>query len=473
MSEALVHAVAVAGGGPTGLMLAAELALAGIDVGTVERRAGRELDGARAGGLHARTIELLDQRGVADRFLAAGKKAQVAGFSWIRLDIGDFPTRHNYGLALWQREIERILGDWVNELRVPVYRPCEVIGLSQDDSGVDVALGDGRTIRCQFLIGCDGGRSLIRKAAGIEFHGSDATISNLIAEVKFADEPPMGSRSDTSGIHVFTKLPDGLVRVLTTEPTLGRTGDATMDDLREALRAAFGTDFGVREPKSLSRFTDASRQAAEYRDRRVLIAGDAAHVHYPVGGQGLNLGIHDAVNLGWKLAFVVKGECDATLLDTYRAERHPVTARALRTVMAAVGLLRRPDDRTSALRETLTELLRLEEPRKYLAATISGLDVRYGAGDGHPLRGRRMPDLDIRTPTGSKRVYELLHAARPVFLNFAGIEFPSAWRHRVDAYDAQYEGRWELLARGNRNGTGFGKRNAPTRSAFGLWRSAR
>src|SRR6188472_324021 len=195
------HAVLIAGGGPTGLMLAGELALAGVDVAIVERRAGQELVGARAGGLHARTIEVFDQRGIAERFLSAGQVAQVAGFAWIRLDISDFPTRHNYGLALWQNHIERILADWVHELAVPIYRDREVTGFAQDDSGVDVSLADGASLRAEYLVGCDGGRSRVRKAAGIEFPGWDPSTSSLIAEVEMTGKPELGMRRDARGVY--------------------------------------------------------------------------------------------------------------------------------------------------------------------------------------------------------------------------------------------------------------------------------
>jgi len=285
------HAVVIAGGGPTGLMLAGELALAGIDVAIVERRANQDLAGSRAGGLHARSIEVLDQRGIADRFLSQGKLAQIAGFAWLRLDISDFPTRHNYGLALRQNHIERILGGWIDELSVPVYRGHDVTGFSQDDTGVDVTLSDGGSLRADYLVGCDGGRSLIRKAAGIAFAGWGATISNLIAEVELAEEPEWGLRRDALGIHGLSRLEDGrTVRVMVSEQELGRTGAPALAELSEALIAVYGTDYGVHNPTSISRFTDTSRQAATYRKDRVLLAGDAAHVHYPVGGQGLNRG---------------------------------------------------------------------------------------------------------------------------------------------------------------------------------------
>ncbi|HEX5504694.1 MAG TPA: FAD-dependent monooxygenase [Thermomicrobiales bacterium] len=440
------HAVVIAGGGPTGLMLAGELALAGVDVAIVERRADQDLAGSRAGGLHARTIEVLDQRGIAERFLAQGQVAQVAGFAWVRLDISDFPTRHHYGLALRQQHIERILAGWVGERGVPIYREREVTGFAQDDAGVDVALADGRSLRAAYLVGCDGGRSLIRKAAGIAFPGWDPTTSNLIAEVELAEEPAWGLRRDDKGIHALSRLEDGRrVGVMVTEQHLGRTGEPTLRELSAALIAVYGTDYGVHSPTSISRFTDMTRQAAAYRDRRVLLAGDAAHVHYPVGGQGLNVGVQDAVNLGWKLAQVVKGVSPDSLLETYQAERHPVAARVLRDTMAQVALLR-TDDRTNALREIMAELLGMDEPHKRVAAMMSGLDIRYDLGAGHPLLGRRMPDLDLATADGPRRVFTLLHAARPVLLNLGapgGLAI-SPWAERVRLLDAHYGGGWEL-----------------------------
>jgi 2-polyprenyl-6-methoxyphenol hydroxylase-like FAD-dependent oxidoreductase len=445
------HAVVVAGGGPTGLMLAGELALARVDVAIVERRASQDLAGARAGGLHSRTIEVLDQRGIADRFLSQGQVAQVAGFAWIRLDISDFPTRHNYGLGLWQNHIERILAGWVDELAVPIYRGREVTGFAQDDTGVDVELSDSRSLRAQYLVGCDGGRSLIRKAAGIAFPGWDPTTSHLIAEVEIAEQPEWGIRHDALGIHGLSRLEDGgPVRVLVTEQHLGSTSEPTLRDLSEALIAVFGTDYGIHSPTWISRFTDMTRQAAAYRDRRVLLAGDAAHVHPPVGGQGLNTGVQDAVNLGWKLAQVVKRTSPESLLDTYHAERHPVAARVLRNTMAQVALLRRLDDRIKALRDTMSELLSMDEPRKRFAAMMSGLDIHYDLGAGHPLLGRRMPDLDLVTANGPLRVFTLLHDARPVMLNLGepgGFDI-TPWADRVRSIDAKYVGTWELPALG-------------------------
>jgi 2-polyprenyl-6-methoxyphenol hydroxylase-like FAD-dependent oxidoreductase len=440
------HAVVIAGGGPTGLMLAAELALAGVDVAIIERRASQDLAGSRAGGLHSRTIEVLDQRGVADRFLSQGKVMQVGGFAMVPLDISDFPTRHNYGLALLQKHIERILAAWVDELAVPIHRACEVTGFAQDDTGVDVALADGRSLRAKYLVGCDGGRSLIRKNAGIDFPGWDPSTSHLIAEVAMTGEPEWGIRRGDRGVNGLAKMEDGKrVRVVLVEQQVGLGDEPTLNDLREALIAVYGTDYGVHDVTWLSRFTDMARQAASYRERRVLLAGDAAHVHYPAGGQGLNIGVQDAVNLGWKLAQVVRGTSPDSLLDTYQAERHPIAARVLRSTMAQAAL-NRGDERTKALRETVSDLLKMDEPRKRYASIMSGLDIRYDLGAGHPLLGRRMPDLDLVTASGSRRVFTLLHDALPVLLNLGepGALDIAPWADRVQRIDARYAGVWEL-----------------------------
>ena len=377
------------------------------------------------------------------------------------MDISDFPTRHPYGLGLWQNHIERILAGWVGELAVPIYRGREVTGFAQDDTGVDVELSDGQSLRAEYLVGCDGGRSLVRKAAGIEFPGWDPTTSSLIAEVEMAEEPELGIRHDALGIHALGRVEyeirdgevvyadSGPVRVMVTEEHVGPTSEPTLRDLSEALIAVYGTDYGIHSPTWISRFTDMTRQAAAYRDRRVLLAGDAAHVHSPDGGQGLNTGVQDAVNLGWKLAQVVNRTSPESLLDTYHAERHPVAARVLRNTMAQVAL-RRPDERTKALRDTISELLSMDEPRKRFAAMMSGLDIHYDLGEGHPLLGRRMPDLDLVTADGPLRVFTLLHDARPVLLNLGepgGFDI-TPWADRVQLIDAEYAGTWELPALG-------------------------
>ena len=455
------HAVLIAGGGPTGMTLAGELALAGIDVAIIERRASQDLTGSRAGGLHARTIEVFDQRGIAERFISQGQPVQVVGFQMIRLDLSDFPTRHPHTLGLWQAHIERILAEWLGELKVPIYRGREVTGFWQDDTGVDIGLSDARSMRAQYLIGCDGGRSRVRKTAGIDFPGWDPTTSALIAEVEMTEQPPLGIRNDEIGVHGIGKLnyeirngeivylDGGPMRVMVTEKHVGSTTEPTLRDLSEALIAVYGTDYGVHSPSSLSRFTDMTRQAASYRDRRVLLAGDAAHVHSPDGGQGLNTGVQDAVNLGWKLAQVIKGISPESLLDNYHAERHPIGARVLQITMAAVAL-RRTDERSKALRGMMAELLGMDEPRKRIAGEMSGLGIRYDFGEGHPLLGRRMPDLDLSTANGALRVFSLLHKARPALINFGepGAFDITRWADRVQSIDARYEGKWELPALG-------------------------
>jgi 3-(3-hydroxy-phenyl)propionate hydroxylase len=440
------HAVVVAGGGPTGLMLAAELALARVDVAIVERRPDQTLAGLRASGLQARTIEVLDQRGIAERFLSQGKLMQVTGFAMIPLDISDFPTRHHYGLALTQNHIERLLAAWVEELSVPIYRGREVTTFAQDDAGVDVTLSDGASLRAQYLVGCDGGRSLIRKQAGIAFPGWDASVSYMIAEVDMRDEPAWGVRIGEKGVNALAKMEDGKrVRLVLIEPELARGDEPTVDDLRRALIAVYGTDFGVHNVTWLSRFSDMARQAASYRERRVLLAGDAAHVHSPTGGQGLNIGVQDAVNLGWKLAQVVRGSSPPTLLDTYQTERHPIAARVLENTLAQTAL-GRGDERTRALHKKMSELLAMDEPRKRYAGMMSGLDVHYDLGPGHPLLGRRVPDLDLITESGPRRLFSLLHAARPILLNLGDPESIdiTPWADRVRWINARHDGAWQL-----------------------------
>jgi 2-polyprenyl-6-methoxyphenol hydroxylase-like FAD-dependent oxidoreductase len=454
MSE---HAVVIAGGGPTGMMLAAELALAKVDVAIIERRPDHALAGSRAGGFHSRTIEVLDQRGVADRFLAEGKTAQASMIGTTVLDMSDFPTRHPYSLGIWQNQIERIMAAWIAELPVRIYYGSEVTGFTQDQTGVEVELTDGQSLRAQYLVGCDGGRSVIRKAAGIDFPGWEASKSNLIAEVSVSEEPELGIRHDAVGVHGIGRLEyeihdgevvykdEGPVRVMVSEQQLGPNSEPTLADLGEAMITVYGTDFGIHSPTWIARFTDATRQAASYREGRVLLAGDSAHVHYPAGGQGLSLGVQDAVNLGWKLAQVINGVSPASLLDTYQDERHPVTARALKHTMAQTAL-QRQDERSKALADLTSELAMMDEPRKRLVGTVSGLDIHYDLGEGHPLLGRRMPDLDLLTAEGPLRVFELLHEAKPVLLNLGehgGLGI-GPWADGVQLVDAKYNGQWEL-----------------------------
>jgi 3-(3-hydroxy-phenyl)propionate hydroxylase len=424
-------------------MLAAELKLAGVDVVIIERRANQLLDESRAKGLHSRAVEVLDQRGIAERFISVGQRYPSVAFGGVRLDISDFPSRHNYLLGLSQSKFEPILADWVGELGVPIMHSHEVTGFIQDEHGVTVEVSDGQSIRADYLVGCDGGRSLIRKMAGIDFPGLDATISYIIAEVKMDEEPEFGVRPEGGGIG---KAEDGeSIGVVVGEKVVKHGDEPSMDELREALTARYGTDFGLRSINWISRFSDATRQAASYRKGRVLLAGDAAHIHPPQGGQGLGTGIQDAVNLGWKLAQVVNKTSPESLLDSYHNERHPVGARVLQNTRAQI-VLSKPDGQHVALREIMAELLGMNEPRKYIVGMLSGLDIHYDLGEGHPLLGRRMPDLDLQMADGPTGVFSLLHDAKAVLLNLGeadgfGI---SAWSNRVRLVSATYGGTWEL-----------------------------
>ena len=431
--------VTIVGAGPTGLMLAGELALAGVDVAVLERRTTTELVGSRARGFHGRTVELFDQRGIAERFLAEGMTAQVLSFAGVPLEVAELPSRHAYTVGIPQATVERILLGWVGELVVEMERGVEVTGFTQDSNGVLVETSAGSR-RTGYLVGTDGGRSIVRKSAGIDFVGAEPTRSHLIAEVTLTEPAETGFGIDELGIHAIDVHAGGTTAgVVVTEQQVG-TDEPTLEDLRAAMVAAWGTDFGADEPTSLSRFTDATRQAVSYRDGRVLLAGDAAHTHPPVGGQGIGLGVADAVNLGWKLAQVVRGQSPDALLDSYQAERHPGTARVLDNVMTQAWL-QRSDRRTDAVRSTFAELMKADEARTRMAALLSGLDAAHDLGAGHPLLGRRMPDLDLAVDGGTVRFFELLHGARPVLLT---LDRELAPRPGVRQVRAAYDGAWVL-----------------------------
>ncbi|GHA42183.1 putative monooxygenase [Streptomyces tauricus] len=450
--------VVIAGAGPTGLMLACELRLGGVDVEVVERLADRTGE-SRAGGMHSRTLETLDQRGVLDRFLAVGEPQLVGHFSGLMLEFDASESRHPYPLMILQSAIERLLEEWAAELGVRVRRSSEVTGIRQDEAGVTVELRTAQaspaTLRARYLVGCDGGRSTVRKLAGIAFPGTPATMTALIGDVVLPDlaEEYIWARRCPSGEFSAIAFEPGWYRVITSEydRVAGRDEPATFEQLRESLIRLAGTDYGMHSPKWVSRFGDAARQAARYREGRVLLAGDAAHTHFPAGGQGLNMGVQDAVNLGWKLASVVRGQTPESLLDSYDAERHPVAERVLHNTRAQAALTR-PGAQTDALRDVFGSLIAFDDVNRYLAGMLTALDIRYPLDGDHPLTGRRVPDADLKTPEGATRVHELLHTARPVLLDLRGSAEVAAvageWAGLVDLVEARSDDDWRVPAVG-------------------------
>ncbi|MEU9394187.1 FAD-dependent monooxygenase [Streptomyces sp. NPDC048324] len=452
--------VLIAGAGPTGLMLACELRLAGADVLVAEQLPERTGE-SRAGGLHSRTLEVLDQRGVVDRFLAAGDLTPVGHFSGLWLDFDEFESRHPLPLMILQSTIERLLEEWAAELGVRVRWSSEVIGLRQDEAGVTVELRTAEsastTLRARYLAGCDGGRSSVRRLSGIDFPGTPATMTALLGDVEIPDLPEdfIFMRRCPGGHFSALALEPGWHRVITSEydRVADRDASVTFEQLRESLVRLAGTDYGMRNPRWISRFGDAARQAAKYREGRVLLAGDAAHIHYPAGGQGLNIGVQDAVNLGWKLAAVVRGQAPESLLDSYHTERHPVGERLLHNTRAQSALAR-PGSEMDALREVFGSLMVFDDVNRYLRDMITGLDIRYTVDDDHPLAGRRVPDAPLKTPDGTISVYELLHTAHPVLLDLSGSAGTAAvaesWADRVDLVEARsQDDHWPVPAVGD------------------------
>jgi 2-polyprenyl-6-methoxyphenol hydroxylase-like FAD-dependent oxidoreductase len=431
--------VVIAGGGPTGLMLACELRLAGVEVLVVDQLDQRGTVESRAGGIHARTMEVLDQRGLVEEFLEQGRRIQAGHFSALRLDFSGFPTRYPFTLGLLQGRIERLLERRLAELGGQVRWSAGITEVHQDETGVEVVAG-GERIRARYLIGCDGGRGAVRELAGIGYESKAPTMSALLGDVELSD-PPTDFHFMTRGEHgdfSIISFEPGWYRVIVQyDELLDRDQPVTFDLLRDRLTKIAGTDFGMHSPRWLSRYNDAERLAGRYRSGRVLLAGDAAHVHYPAGGQGLNLGVQDAVNLGWKLAAVIRGDASDELLDTYESERRPVAERVLHNTRAQ-SALGRPGPHTDALRDVLAGLIKTDTVNESLGGMITALDVHYDLGDGHPLVGRRVPDLDLKTADGDTRLVALLHTGRPVLLDLgAGVELPDGWADRVDVVQAQ------------------------------------
>lgn len=430
--------VIISGAGPTGTMLASELRLHDVDVAVLERDA--EPPGlTRALGLHPRGVELLAQRGILDRFLARGTRHPGAprSFAGIDLALAEPPsTAHDYVLGIPQPVVDALLEERAAELGADVHRGVELIGLEQDDDGVTVVTADGSTLRAGWLVGCDGGRSVVRRLLDIRFPGEEAATEWLLAEFEATADADEIARvaAEVRSAHRGFGLgpgpgPDGGYRGVVPGPAVAqdRSSLPDFDEFRERLRAIAGTDFGAHAPRRLSRFTDATRQAEHYRVGRGLVAGDAAHVHPPLGGQGLGLGLQDAVNLGWKLAAVVNGWAPDGLLDSYERERHPAGAEVLSATRAQSELVS-PGAGPAAARRLVEELARFEDVRRSLVERVSGTSVRYDLGGDDDLVGRRLPDV----PLTEGRLFDRMHAGRGLLLDRDGTLSVAGWRDRVD-----------------------------------------
>ena len=427
--------VIVAGGGPTGLMLASELRLHGVHALVLEKLT-EPTGQSRALGLHVRSIEVMDQRGLLERFLAVSERFSVGClFAGIVKPWPDgVDTAHPYGLSIPQAVTEHLLNERATELGAEIRRGCELAGLSQDEDGVTVELADGTQLRSRYLAGCDGGRSTVRKLLGVGFPGEPARAETLLGEVEVAIPPETLATvvAEVRQTHVrFGAIPlgDGVYRLIVPAEGVAedRAAAPTLEEFKERVRTVAGTDFGAHSPRWLSRFGDATRLAEHYRTGRVLLAGDAAHIHLPAGGQGLNLGIQDAFNLGWKLAAEVGGWAPEGLLDTYHTERHPVAARVLDNTRAQ-GVLLAQEPGVLALRQLLSELMDFEDVNRYVTEIVNAVGVRYDFGDSHELLGKRLRDIGLKRG----RLYELLHTGRGLLLDQTGRLSVTGWADRID-----------------------------------------